>query len=70
VPKQLECRIVITRGKRADFKTEVGMYDPYNDQYEPLGAHGPDRREVERVIANLKSRMEQAGHRVSFCERS
>lgn len=73
MPKQLECRIVITRG-RADQKVEVGMYDPINCRYEPLGAHGGPfgggEREVDKVIRNLKTSIERAGHRVTFCERT
>lgn len=67
--KQLECRIVITRG-RADLKTEVGMFDPISGRYEPLGAHGPAQREVERVVLDLKKSIEKAGHLLTFCERS
>lgn len=69
-PKQLECRIVITRGGRIDLKTEVGMYDPVSGRYEPLGAHGPDRREIDKVIRDLKRSIEMAGHRLTFCERT
>jgi len=63
--KQLECRIVIRHG---DLKTEVGMYDPLGGRYESLGAHGPLRSEVDRVVRDLKVRMEREGHRVSFSE--
>ena len=65
--KQLECRIVITRS-RSDCKTEIGMYDPISMRYEPLGEHGPDSREVEKVILDLKKSMEKAGHIVSFSD--
>jgi hypothetical protein len=67
--RQLECRIVITRG-RADLKTEIGMYDPLNGRYEALGEHGPARAEVDRVIHDLKRSIERAGHRLTFCERT
>ena len=66
--KKLECRIVITRG-RADLKTEVGMYDPISGRYEPLGAHGPSVKEVDRVVSDLKKSIEKAGHLLTFCER-
>ncbi len=71
--KQLECRIVLTHGHRADLKTEVGMFDPISGRYEPLGAHGdPTRagqRELDRVVRDLKGSMERAGHLVTFSER-
>ena len=67
--KALECRIVITKG-RPDLKTEVGMYDPVSGRYEPLGAHGPSAREVDKVVRDLKRSIEGAGHRLTFCERS
>ena len=63
--RQLECRIVVIR-HRHNF--EVGMYDPLNDRYEPLGKHRSD--EVDRVVRNLKASIERAGHRLTFCERS
>ena len=67
--KKLECRIVITRYQRADLKTEVGMYDPVTERYVPLGAHGPLAREVDKVVTDLKRKLEQAGNTVTFCER-
>ena len=66
--KKLECRIVITH-RHLDPKTEVGMYDPNSGRYEPLGAHGPSRREVDKVVGNLKIAIERAGNLVTFCER-
>lgn len=66
--EQLECRIVI--GYRPDKKIELGMYDPLNDRYEPLGTHGPSQREVDRVVLDLKKSIVKAGHRLTFCERS
>ncbi len=67
--KQLECRIIITWGHRIDLKTEVGMYCPVTQRYEPLGAHGPSRREIDRVILDLKKSIERAGHRCTFSDR-
>lgn len=67
--EQLECRIVITRGGRLDLKTEIGMYDPISGRYEPLGAHGPSQREIDKIINDLKRSITQAGHRLTFCER-
>ena len=68
--KQLECRIVITRGGRLDLKTEVGMYCPNTGRYEKAGVHGPDPREVDKVIMDMKTSIERAGHRLTFCERT
>ena len=67
--RQLECRIVITH-RRRDGKTELGMYDPRAGRYEPLGAHGPAQREVDKVVYGLKESIERAGHRLTFCERT
>ena len=67
--RQLECRIVLTWGRR-DRRTEVGMYDPASGRYEPLGTHGPDPREVDRVVRDLAASIERAGHRLTWCERS
>lgn len=65
---QLECRIIIRH--RKDLKTEIGMYDPLNGRYEKLGVHGPDPREVDRVIEDLKASIIRAGHFLTFSERS
>ena len=66
--KQLECRIVITY--RRDHKIDLGMYDPLNDRYEPLGSHGPSQSEVDRVVRDLAASIQRAGHRLTYCERS
>jgi hypothetical protein len=60
---QLECRIVVLYGRRI----EVGMYDPISFRYERIGYHSES--ELDKVIRDLKTSMERAGHRVSFCER-
>lgn len=65
--KQLECRVVIFH--LPDKRIELGMYDPLGGRYEPLGTHGPSPQAVETAIRGLKERIEQEGHRVSFCER-
>ena len=64
--KQLECRIIIRH--RDDKKVAIGMYDPLNERYEPLGVHGPDPRAVDKVIYDLKSSIERAGHLLTFSE--
>lgn len=66
--KQLECRIVLIF--RRDQRVDVGMYDPLNMRYEALGTHGPSRREVDRVVEDLKTAIQRAGHKLTFCERS
>lgn len=66
--KQLECRIVITWGHREDLKTEVGMYCPNTGRYEPLGAHGPLLKDIDKFVYGLKKRIEQEGHRCTFSE--
>lgn len=64
---QLECRIVLTF--RKDGKVDVAMCDPKNGRVEPLGTHGPSVREVDRVVRDLKTSIEMAGHLLTFCER-
>lgn len=66
--KQLECRIVITF--RKDKKITLGMYDPLNKRYENLGVHGPNKKDIDRVVNDLKTSIERAGHHLTFCERS
>ncbi len=68
MPDQLECRIVIEHYE--DGRIRLGMYDPLNSRYEPLGTHGPDSREVDRVVRDLKQSILGAGHRLTFCERA
>ena len=68
--KQLECRIVITRGGRLDLKTELGMYCPVTGRYEKAGVHGPDPHEVDKAIMGMKVAIERAGHRLTFCDRT
>lgn len=63
--EQLECRIVLTY-HRGTFS--MGMYDPVGGRYEPLGTHS--MRDIERVVGGLKRSIEQAGHRLTWCERT
>ena len=65
---KLECRIVLTFLR--DGRVKLAMYDPKGGRYEPLGTHGPAVREVDRVVGDLKSSIERAGHHLTFCERS
>lgn len=63
MPRQLECRIVITHwGRRFD----LGMYDPVSMRHEPLGRHPTDG--IDRIVGDLRARMEREGHRVTFSE--
>lgn len=64
----LECRIVITH--RSDRRIDLGMYDPVSGRYEALGTHGPSQRDIDRAVLGLKRSIEDAGHRLTFCERS
>ena len=48
----------------------MGMYDPLNSKYEPLGTHGPSQREVDKAVAGLRTSIERAGHRLTFSEAS
>jgi hypothetical protein len=61
---QLECRVVLLHGP---ITSELGMYDPLNMRYEHLGHH--PKRDIPRVVLDLKTSIERAGHLVSFCER-
>ena len=61
--KQLECRIVITHwGGMFD----LGMFDPISGRHEPLGKHPV--KDIERVVGDLKTRMEREKHIVTFSE--
>ena len=61
--KPLECRIVIThRGRTFD----LGMYDPVSGRHEPLGNH--PTRDIERIVRDLKVRIEKERHQVTFSE--
>lgn len=66
--KQLECRIVLTHGHRADLKTELGMYDPLNEKYVPLGAHGPKVSDIDSAVRGLKEKIEREGHLLTFSD--
>ncbi len=68
MPEQLECRVVVTH--RPDGRISLGMYDPANDRYEPLGEHGPAREEIEQVVGDLARSIQTAGHRLTWCERN
>ena len=61
--RRLECRITITHFG-ATFA--LGMYDPLNVRHEPLGTHPV--RDIERIVRDLKVRMERERHVVTFSE--
>jgi hypothetical protein len=44
----------------------LGMYDPISSRYEPLGDH--PQSNIDKVVRDLKVRMEREGHLVSFSE--
>lgn len=46
------------------------MYDPISGRYEHLGVHGPSVKEVDKVVRDLKTSIERAGHRLTFSEKS
>jgi hypothetical protein len=68
---KLECRITIRH--LPDGTSSVGMYDPISGRHEPLGTHGgrndTAKRELDRVVCDLKVSIERAGHCVTFSER-
>lgn len=68
MPKQLECRIVLTHGHRTDLKTEMGMWDPLNEKYVPLGAHGPRMADIDSAVRGLKERILKEGHLLTFSD--
>lgn len=61
--KQLECRVVLTH-KGSTFT--LGMYDPVSGRYEPLGTH--PTKDKDKIIHDLKVRIEREGHRLTFSE--
>ena len=64
VKKQLECRIVINYYGSV---FSLGMFDPVAGRYEPLGKHPMEK--IDKVVRDLKVRMEKEGHKVSFSEK-
>lgn len=60
--EQLECRVVVTEHQNGTFS--LGMYDPRHSRYESLGRH--PNRDREKIIGDLKSRIEREGHRLSM----
>lgn len=65
MPKQLECRIVITHHP-SEYKFDLGMYDPVRSRYEPLGRH--PTADIEKIVRDLRIRMERERHLVTFSE--
>ena len=63
--RQLECRVVITHAEGGQ-TFALGMYDPVSGRHEPLGTH--PTRSIDRIVGDLRTRMEREGHRVTFSE--
>ena len=61
--KQLECRITITHWGRV---FDLGMFDPKSGRHEKLGAH--PTRDIERIVGDLRVRMERERHVVTYSE--
>lgn len=68
IRKQLECRIVITF--RRDGKVAVSMCDPKSGRVEPPVVCDGTLTKVDKIVGDLKRSIEQAGHLLTFCERS
>ena len=64
--RQLECRIIITHQTGCLSTFALGMYDPISGRYEPLGKHPTNT--IDKVVRDLKHRMEVEGHSVTFSE--
>ena len=64
--KQLQCRIVITHSADNDHSFALGMYDPCSGRHEALGRHPTNQ--IEKIVGDLRIRMEREGHLVSFSE--
>jgi hypothetical protein len=60
---QLECRVVLRCGPH---RFKMGMYDPLNGRYVPLGEH--PNADKDKVVAGLRDAIIRAGHRLSFSE--
>jgi hypothetical protein len=63
--EQLECRITITYA-RDGHSFDLGMFCPLTMRHEPLGRHPTG--DIERVVRDLKVRMERERHMVTFSE--
>lgn len=66
MPKQMECRVIITHDRDNPDKFMLGMFDPVTCRHVPLGKHPTE--DIDRIVHDLKVRMEREGHRVSFSE--
>jgi hypothetical protein len=76
-PSGLECRIVITHWPPIDnavghaFRAptfDLGIYDPVSGRYAPLGRHLLVH--IDRIVRDLKVRIERERHLVTFSERT
>lgn len=62
---RLECRIVLTYWPGTG-KFDMGMFDPLNVRYEPLGTH--PLRDIDRIVGDLATRIERERHLLTFSE--
>ena len=69
MPSQLEARIVVTRGRRADLMAEIAVWEPACDKLTKMGTAGPTEAMIEHRIREMKKQFERRGHRVSVLER-
>ncbi len=70
MPKQLEARIVITRGRRIDCQAEIGVFDVLNNKFVKIGiTAGPREEEITRVVKKIRDDLERAGNVVTYCDR-
>ena len=60
----MECRITL---EATGYKTKVGMYDPKSGRHVPLGSY--QGAELDKVVRDLRIRMEREGHTVTFSSR-
>lgn len=63
--QRLECRIIITHNSGAG-TFDMGMYDPRAMRYEALGTHPVAK--IDRIVGDLRARIEQERHVVTFSE--
>ncbi len=69
MPKQLEARIIVTRGRRADLMATIAVWEPLIDKLTPMGTAGPTQAQIDHSVKKTKEQLEKNGHRVSVLVR-
>ena len=66
---QPKARIVVTSGKHADLRPEIGVYEPASGKMTTFGQAGPSKALIEERVTKMKQQLERAGNEVEVIER-